>query len=87
MEIPLSMCHWFIDYIILIFRHRWIIISPEQICFLYPTAYTPVYKATILVTEKHRADFNFFGRFLPRLSRNDHSQVISIAIFCWGHST
>ena len=52
-----------------------------------PLMATPVYKATILVTEKHRADFNFFGHFLPRLSRNDHSQVISMATFCWGHST
>ena len=47
---------------------------------------TPVYKGTILVTEKHRADLNFFGHFLPRLSRNDHSWVISKAHFCWVHS-
>ena len=36
---------------------------------------TPVYKEAILVSEKHQADFNFFGHFLPRLSDNDHSQV------------
>ena len=58
----------------------------DSLWFHFPHRHTPVYKGTILVTEKHRADFNFFGHFLPRLSRNDLSQVISKASFCWGHS-
>ena len=51
------------------------------------TVSTPVYKEAILVTEKHRANFYIFVHFLPRLSRNKHSQVISKASFCWGHSS
>ena len=50
----------------------------------YSAHYTPVYKEAILVTKKHRADFYFSGHFLPRLSRNDHSQVISMASFLLG---
>ena len=41
----------------------------------------PVYKETILVTKKHRADFYIFGHFLPRLSRNECSQVLSMGKF------
>ena len=46
---------------------------------------TPVYKKAIPVSEKHQANFKFSDHFLPRLSGNHHSQVISIAIFCWVH--
>ena len=48
--------------------------------------HTPVYKRPILGTEKHMAKIIFFGHFLLRLSRNDHSRVISKANFCWVHS-
>ena len=46
-------------------------------CFwnIWCIAITPVYKEAIPVSEKHQADFKFFGHFLPRLSDNDHSQV------------
>ena len=46
----------------------------------------PVYKRPILGTKKHMAKIIFFGHFLLRLSRNDHSRVISKANFCWVHS-
>ena len=44
--------------------------------------HTPVFKEAIPASKKHQADFMFFGHFLPRLSRNDHSQVKSMADFC-----
>ena len=47
---------------------------------------TPIYKTTILGTEKHIAEIFFFGRFLLRLSGPDYSRVISKASFCWAHS-
>ena len=48
---------------------------------------TPIYKTTILGTEKHIAEIFVFGRFLPRLSGPRHSRVISKASFCWVHFT
>ena len=47
---------------------------------------TPVYKTTILGTEKHIAEIFFFGHFLLRLSGPHYSRVISKASFCWAHS-
>ena len=46
---------------------------------------TPVYKRPILGTKKHMAKIICFGHFFLRLSRNDHSRVISKAHFCWVH--
>ena len=50
-------------------------LSPPGTQVFFYSIFTPVYKEAILVSEKHQADFKFFGNFLSRLSDNDHSQV------------